>query len=283
MRTIFVALLALLLNALTITDLGKLGLPQNLLEQAGPYLDIYKTWSVEIFTAFVAYFALEALVSLGKARRLDEKNQRLTRQVADENRENLARSQKLEEEVHQFRQKLINGEEKYANAVKAREKAESELPEIRKALGEAQARNEALSKNNSEKQSSSEADVINFLKLLQSKGRFLDFIMDDITPFSDEQIGRAARFVHEGCRSLIRDYFDLKPIASVQEGSSLQLGASYNASEYRLVGKVGNEPPYRGKLVHPGWKTTKVDLPRVFKVAEGSDGSKIITAAEVEL
>ena len=34
-----------------------------------------------------------------------------------------------------------------------------------------------------------EAEVVSFLSLLQEKGRFVDFLMDDITPYADAQVG----------------------------------------------------------------------------------------------
>ena len=42
-----------------------------------------------------------------------------------------------------------------------------------------------------------EAGVVQFLARLQEKGRLVDFLMDDITPYSNEQIGVVARVVHQ--------------------------------------------------------------------------------------
>jgi hypothetical protein len=38
-----------------------------------------------------------------------------------------------------------------------------------------------------------EAEVVSFLATLQEKGRFVDFLMGDITIYSDAQVGEAAR------------------------------------------------------------------------------------------
>ncbi|MFY9991796.1 MAG: DUF2760 domain-containing protein, partial [Rhodoplanes sp.] len=43
-----------------------------------------------------------------------------------------------------------------------------------------------------------DSEVVNFLAILQERGRFVDFLMDDITPYSDAQVGAAGRVLHEG-------------------------------------------------------------------------------------
>src|SRR5947209_871202 len=52
-----------------------------------------------------------------------------------------------------------------------------------------------------------EAEVVSFLATLQDKGRLVDFLMDDITPFGDAQVGAAARVVHDGCRRALQEHF----------------------------------------------------------------------------
>ncbi len=46
--------------------------------------------------------------------------------------------------------------------------------------------------------------ALQLLSLLQREGRFVDFVQQDLTSFSDADIGAAARVVHEGCRRAIR-------------------------------------------------------------------------------
>src|SRR5271165_2926678 len=48
----------------------------------------------------------------------------------------------------------------------------------------------------------SNAEVVNFLAILQEKGRLVDFLMDDIKGYNDAQVGAAARVLHEGCRTV---------------------------------------------------------------------------------
>jgi len=129
----------------------------------------------------------------------------------------------------------------------------------------------------------SDADVVNFLGLLQNKGRFIDFLMDDVTKYPDQQVGAAARIVHQGCASVVREYFDIKPVLAEREGSELTLPTDFDARSYRLLGRVGAEPPYRGTLLHRGWLTGFVKLPRATEVGGSNAANGIIAPAEVEV
>jgi hypothetical protein len=46
----------------------------------------------------------------------------------------------------------------------------------------------------------------------------------------------------------------------------------------RLVGNVVGNPPFRGTLVHRGWRVVQIDLPK-----QTSDKDKVIAPAEVEV
>jgi hypothetical protein len=126
-----------------------------------------------------------------------------------------------------------------------------------------------------------EAEVVAFVSLLQEKGRLVDFLMEDVTPYDDKQVGAAARVVHQGCREVLNDSFKITPIAQAEEGSRITVPASYPADEYRLLGKISGDPPFTGTLLHKGWKTESVKLPRILK----SDEKRLpsIAPAQVEL
>lgn len=121
--------------------------------------------------------------------------------------------------------------------------------------------------------------ALQLLALLQKEARFVDFVQEDLARFSDAEIGAAARVVHEGCRKLIRQLFDLQPVRAEAEGSRLTLSKGFDASSVRLCGNVVGEPPFTGTLVHRGWRVAAIRFPRV---AEGHD-TRVIAAAEVEL
>ena len=61
----------------------------------------------------------------------------------------------------------------------------------------------------------------------------------------------------------------------------MQVPAGYSADEYRLVGKIAGSAPFSGVLVHRGWKTDMVKLPRLLRGAP--DRLPAIAPAEVEL
>ncbi len=128
-----------------------------------------------------------------------------------------------------------------------------------------------------------EAGVVQFLARLQEKGRLVDFTMDDIAPYSNEQIGAAARVVHQGCREVLQEAFDLRPVHGGEERDTVTLSGEYDAGVYRLVGKVPAHPPYRGVVLHRGWKTTRVALPRVAEAALKGSAREIVAPAEVEI
>src|SRR4030095_9351887 len=48
--------------------------------------------------------------------------------------------------------------------------------------------------------------AIQMLALLQRDGRLVDFLSEDVAPYSDEQIGAAVRAVHEGGRQALDHY-----------------------------------------------------------------------------
>ena len=126
-----------------------------------------------------------------------------------------------------------------------------------------------------------DAEIVSFLAMLQEKGRLVDFLMDDINPYNDAQIGAAARVVHAGCKGVLQEHFSIHPLRTEDEGSTVQVPAGYAADEYRLVGKIAGQAPFLGVLVHRGWKTDTVKLPQLLPGA--SDRLPAIAPAEVEL
>lgn len=123
------------------------------------------------------------------------------------------------------------------------------------------------------------AEIVTLLGLFQEKGRLVDFLMEDITPFSDAQVGVVARTVHQGCKEVLADHFQIEPVSPVGEGATFTVPAGYAADEYRLTGKLSGDAPFSGKIVHKGWKTSMVKLPRVMK----TDRLPAIAPAQVEV
>ena len=121
--------------------------------------------------------------------------------------------------------------------------------------------------------------ALQLLTLLQQDARFVDFIQEDLSAYSDADIGAAARVVHEGSKKTLSTYFTFEAIRSEEEETSISLAEGFNASEIRLTGNVVGNAPFKGTLIHKGWKVSEVKLP---KLAAGHDAS-IVAPAEVEL
>jgi len=124
-----------------------------------------------------------------------------------------------------------------------------------------------------------EAEIVAFFGLLQEKGRLVDFLMEDITLYEDSEVGASARVIHQGCRQVLEEYFRISPISDAAEGTQVTVPAGSSADQYRLVGKLTGEPPFTGTLLHKGWKTEFVKLPRIVN----TDRLPSIAPAEVEL
>lgn len=121
--------------------------------------------------------------------------------------------------------------------------------------------------------------ALQVLGLLQKEARFIDFVKEDITAYSDADIGAAARVVHEGCNKAINEHFSLAPIRTEQEGSNITVPVGFDAAAIRLTGNIVGTAPFNGTLVHKGWQATEVRLP---KLTQGHNPN-IVAAAEIEL
>ena len=125
--------------------------------------------------------------------------------------------------------------------------------------------------------------MVSLLAALQEKGRLVDFLMDDITAFEDAQVGAAARVVHQGCRAVLDEHFDIQAVEDTAEGASVTVPKDHAADEYRLTGNLSGEAPFSGTLVHKGWKTASVKLPRLIEVADDDERLPAIAPAEVDV
>jgi hypothetical protein len=126
-----------------------------------------------------------------------------------------------------------------------------------------------------------EAEIVSLLAILQERGRLVDFLMEDITAYDDAQVGAAARVVHEGCKAALQEHFRIGSVREENEGSSVTIPAGYPADEYRLIGNIRGAGPFTGTLMHRGWKTDSVKLPRMVRLE--ADRLPTIAPAEVEL
>jgi hypothetical protein len=111
------------------------------------------------------------------------------------------------------------------------------------------------------KRSPARSDALNLLAMLQREARLVDFIQEPIGGYSDEQIGAAVRDVHRDSAAVLQRVFALAPIREESEGTTIELSSDFDAAQYRLAGRVPEQPPFRGVLAHHGWRATQCVLP----------------------
>lgn len=124
------------------------------------------------------------------------------------------------------------------------------------------------------------SEALTLLAALQREARLVDFLMEPLDGYTDQQVAAAVRDIQSDSRKVLERMFAPKPLRSENEGTKITVPAGFDAGAFKLTGNVSGEAPYSGELMHPGWTATKVDVP----VWKGSDETaKIIAPAEVEL
>jgi Domain of unknown function (DUF2760) len=121
--------------------------------------------------------------------------------------------------------------------------------------------------------------AVQMLALLQRDGRLVDFLAENISAYSDVQLGAAVRTIHESCRQVLDKYVKLEPIMNSEEDQPVTVQAGFDPAAIKLIGNVAGEPPVRGVLRHKGWRAKEVSLPPLPQAA----GRMVIAPAEVEL
>lgn len=120
--------------------------------------------------------------------------------------------------------------------------------------------------------------AIQLLALLQREGRLIDFLIEDIDAYADAQVGAAVRDIHRGCRRVLDDCVEVKPIVDQEEESRVDVPVGFDPAEIRLTGNVHGDPPFHGALKHHGWMVRRIKLPDSV-----ATNSRIVAPAEVEV
>jgi len=118
--------------------------------------------------------------------------------------------------------------------------------------------------------------AVQILSVLQRDARLVDFLMEDISGYSDEQVGAAVRDVQKQSRETLERYLKLQPVIDGVEGDFTKTDG-LEAAQIKLVGNVppsGKAPG--GVLRHKGWQAQKVDLPSL-------PPGNILAPAEIEI
>jgi hypothetical protein len=119
--------------------------------------------------------------------------------------------------------------------------------------------------------------ALQLLAILQRDSRLVDFLMEDVSGYADDQIGAAVRELHDQCRDALARYVGLAPVIDGVEGTFAK--APGDAAAVKFVGNVPAKPPAGGTLRHKGWRAVKVDLPALAAKQDAS----IVAPAEIEI
>ena len=121
--------------------------------------------------------------------------------------------------------------------------------------------------------------ALQILGILQRDARLVDFLMEDISSYEDEQVGAAVRSMHDQCRDALDRYVSLSPIIDGVEGTVTRI-ESRDPNRIKLLGNVpADGKAQKGILRHRGWRAEKVELP---KLASSQDMA-VIAPAEIEI
>ena len=120
--------------------------------------------------------------------------------------------------------------------------------------------------------------ALQILTILQRDSRVVDFLMEDIASYSDDQVGAAVRELHDQCRDSLARYVALQPVIDGVEGTPVK-APSKDPRVVRFIGNVPAMPPSGGTLRHKGWRAAKVDLPALA----AKEDTTVIAPAEIEI
>jgi hypothetical protein len=120
---------------------------------------------------------------------------------------------------------------------------------------------------------------IRLLTVLQREGRLVDFLLENLAGASDQQIAAGVREIHRKCQKALQEHLDLVPVLPEGEDEPVDVPAGFDPSAVQLLGNVTGQPPFKGKVQHPGWRVKEI---RLTKAAEGVD-ELVVQPAEVEL
>jgi hypothetical protein len=104
--------------------------------------------------------------------------------------------------------------------------------------------------------------AVQILAVLQRDARLVDFLMEDISGYPDDQVGAAVRDVQTQARECLSRYLQIEPVIDSVEGTFTK-AEGLETAQVKFIGKVppsGKAPG--GLLRHRGWKASKVDLPQ---------------------
>lgn len=123
--------------------------------------------------------------------------------------------------------------------------------------------------------------ALQILNILQRDSRWIDFLMEDIANYSDDQVGSAVRAIHNDCKASLTRHATLAPVIDGVEGTYQKLDPT-KAPDPNRIKLIGNVPASGkvagGTLRHRGWVAQSINLPPL-----GKQDPTVLAPAELEI
>jgi Domain of unknown function (DUF2760) len=123
--------------------------------------------------------------------------------------------------------------------------------------------------------------ALQMLQILQRDARLIDFLMEDIGSYADDQVGAAVRSIHADSKAALVRHVTLGPVLDGVEGTPQKLDGT-KAPDPNRIKLIGNVPASGkvpgGTLRHRGWAAASVTLPPL-----GKQDPAVLAPAEIEI
>lgn len=120
--------------------------------------------------------------------------------------------------------------------------------------------------------------ALQVLGILQRDSRIIDFLMEDISSYTDDQIGAAVRSMQVSARESLCRYVTLAPVVDGVEGTYTK-PASNDPAVVKYLGNVPAKGANGGTLRHRGWRATSTSLPPLNPKQDNT----VLFPAEIEV
>ncbi len=123
--------------------------------------------------------------------------------------------------------------------------------------------------------------ALQLLNIFQRDSRLLDFLMEDLSGYADDQIGAVVRNVQSDCKASLNRHLTLVPVIDGVEGTFQKLESSKtpDPNRIKLIGNVPASGKVAGGILrHRGWRAASINLPPL-----GKQDASILTPAELEV
>lgn len=103
------------------------------------------------------------------------------------------------------------------------------------------------------------SEAITLLALLQRRAGLVDLIYEDLEGLSDEQLGAMSREVLDKSHQCLEECLIVSTIVDGQDGELIEIPDAASPNRWSILGDLSSE---RGRLMHPGWIASQLELPK---------------------